>query len=79
VPGGKEGVFFAQVMSFIFNELNELYGRVSHQNLMRGPMTSTQKARSYTATAKILHWLIVVLLVVQFVVAWTMPHIGRNT
>jgi cytochrome b561 len=33
----------------------------------------------YTSTAKILHWLIVVLLVAQFVVAWTMPHIGRNT
>jgi cytochrome b561 len=34
---------------------------------------------SYTATAKFLHWLIVALLVVQFIVAWTMPHIGRNT
>jgi cytochrome b561 len=33
----------------------------------------------YTSTTKILHWLIVVLLVTQFVVAWTMPHIGRNT
>jgi cytochrome b561 len=37
------------------------------------------KAGSYTSTAKILHWLIVVLLIVQFIVAWTMPHIGRNT
>lgn len=33
----------------------------------------------YTSTAKILHWLIVVLVVAQFIVAWTMPHIGRNT
>jgi cytochrome b561 len=33
----------------------------------------------YTATAKSLHWLILALLVVQFTVAWTMPHIGRNT
>ena len=33
----------------------------------------------YTSTAKILHWLIVTLLVAQFVFAWTMPHIGRNT
>jgi cytochrome b561 len=33
----------------------------------------------YTSTAKSLHWLIVVLLVAQFVFAWTMPHIGRNT
>jgi cytochrome b561 len=33
----------------------------------------------YTFTAKFLHWLIVALLVAQFIVAWTMPHIGRNT
>jgi cytochrome b561 len=33
----------------------------------------------YTATAKSLHWLIVLLLIVQFTVAWFMPHIGRNT
>jgi cytochrome b561 len=33
----------------------------------------------YTTTAKSLHWLIVVLLIVQFTLAWLMPHIGRNT
>jgi cytochrome b561 len=33
----------------------------------------------YTTTAKTLHWLIVALLVAQFIFAWTMPHIGRNT
>lgn len=33
----------------------------------------------YTSTAKTLHWLIVALLVAQYIVAWTMPHIGRNT
>ena len=33
----------------------------------------------YTSTAKFLHWLIVVLLAAQYIVAWTMPHIGRNT
>jgi cytochrome b561 len=33
----------------------------------------------YTSTAKALHWLIVLLLIAQFVFAWTMPHIGRNT
>ena len=33
----------------------------------------------YTSTAKTLHWLIVVLLLAQFIFAWTMPHIGRNT
>jgi cytochrome b561 len=42
-------------------------------------MTSMDKVSTYTGTAKTLHWLIVVLLTVQFIVAWTMPHIGRNT
>ena len=36
-------------------------------------------ASGYTSTAKLLHWLIVALLVAQFIFAWTMPHIGRNT
>jgi cytochrome b561 len=38
-----------------------------------------KKGGAYTGTAKALHWLILLLLVAQFVVAWTMPHIGRNT
>ena len=33
----------------------------------------------YSSTAKSLHWLIVALLIAQFIFAWTMPHIGRNT
>ncbi|HZL31831.1 MAG TPA: cytochrome b [Pseudolabrys sp.] len=33
----------------------------------------------YTGTAKTLHWLIVLLLIAQFIFAWTMPHIGRDT
>jgi cytochrome b561 len=33
----------------------------------------------YTGIAKTLHWLIVLLLIAQFIFAWTMPHIGRNT
>jgi cytochrome b561 len=33
----------------------------------------------YTSTAKTLHWLIVALLIAQFIFAWSMPHIGRNT
>jgi cytochrome b561 len=37
------------------------------------------KGRGYTGTAKALHWLILALLIVQFILAWTMPHIGRNT
>jgi cytochrome b561 len=42
-------------------------------------MTNTQTAAGYTGTAKLLHWLILALLTVQFVIAWSMPHIGRNT
>lgn len=33
----------------------------------------------YDTTAKLLHWLIVALLIAQFLIAWTMPHIGRHT
>ena len=39
----------------------------------------TQNTISYNAIAKSLHWLIVVLLVAQFAVAWTMPDIQRDT
>ena len=42
-------------------------------------MPTEPRHRGYTGTAKVLHWLIVALLIVQFVIAWTMPHIGRNT
>ena len=34
---------------------------------------------AYTPGAKVLHWLIALLVAAQFVVAWFMPHIGRNT
>jgi len=40
-------------------------------------MASTRT--DYTRTAKFLHWLILILLIGQFAVAWTMPHMGRNT
>ena len=33
----------------------------------------------YTPFAKLLHWLVTALLIAQFVVAYFMPHIGRNT
>lgn len=33
----------------------------------------------YNGIAKTLHWLIMALLIAQFIFAWTMPHIGRNT
>jgi cytochrome b561 len=38
-----------------------------------------ETSREYNGAAKFLHWLIVVLLVVQFAVAWTMPDIRRDT
>ena len=40
-------------------------------------MTST--AIGYTGTAKALHWLIVALLIAQFIFAWLMPEIRRDT
>ncbi|HEY5280451.1 MAG TPA: cytochrome b [Pseudolabrys sp.] len=33
----------------------------------------------YAGTAKTLHWLIVVLLIVQFTIGWLMPDIKRDT
>jgi cytochrome b561 len=33
----------------------------------------------YTRTAIFLHWLILALLIAQYIIGWTMPHIGRNT
>jgi len=35
--------------------------------------------RDYDGVAKTLHWLILLLLIAQYTIAWTMPHIGRNT
>ncbi|HZD89712.1 MAG TPA: cytochrome b [Pseudolabrys sp.] len=35
------------------------------------------KSASYNGTARTLHWLILALLIAQFIFAWTMPHIGR--
>jgi cytochrome b561 len=45
--------------------------------VMRSP--DDLAATGYTAAAKLLHWGMAALLVGQFTVAWTMPHIGRNT
>jgi cytochrome b561 len=42
-------------------------------------MIAMSLALAYSRTAKGLHWLVLALLVVEFGVAWTMPHIGRNT
>ena len=37
------------------------------------------KAAAYSGTAKSLHWLILALLILQFIIAWTMPEIHRDT
>jgi cytochrome b561 len=42
-------------------------------------MADSHAHQGYTGTAKSLHWLILALLIVQFTVGWTMPHMGRNT
>lgn len=42
-------------------------------------MKMKDKTAGYTGTAKMLHWLIVALLIVQFIIAWTMPDIRRDT
>jgi cytochrome b561 len=38
-----------------------------------------RKGTFYNGVARTLHWLILALLIAQFIFAWTMPHIGRNT
>lgn len=42
-------------------------------------MAEMEKMAGYAGTAKWLHWLIVALLTGQFIFAWTMPNIGRDT
>jgi len=42
-------------------------------------LPTAEKDIAYTPVAKLLHWVMVALLIVQFTLAVTMPHIGRNT
>lgn len=42
-------------------------------------MAKNGESAGYTGTAKSLHWLIVALLIAQFVIGWTMPEIHRDT
>ncbi len=37
------------------------------------------RQENYGAVAKFFHWLIFLLLALQFAVGWLMPHIGRDT
>ncbi|MBV6272392.1 cytochrome b [Alcaligenaceae bacterium CGII-47] len=43
------------------------------------PRTAQPRPSGYSATAKTLHWLIVLLVLAQFVVVFLMPSIGRDT
>lgn len=42
-------------------------------------MTTSSNGGAYTGTAKLLHWLIVALLIAQYIFAWTMPDLRRDT
>jgi cytochrome b561 len=42
-------------------------------------MSTSDGVHTYSGTAKALHWLIVLLLAIQFTTAFLLPHIGRNT
>lgn len=46
---------------------------------MPHPNNTQSLASGYSVTAKTLHWLIALLVIAQFVIAFLMPHIGRNT
>ncbi|MBS0393124.1 MAG: cytochrome b [Proteobacteria bacterium] len=35
--------------------------------------------RTYSRTAKALHWLVALLIVAQLVIGWTMPHVRKGT
>ena len=41
--------------------------------------TGIEGEANYTGTAKLFHWTVAVLLIVQYIVAWTMPEIHRRT
>jgi cytochrome b561 len=42
-------------------------------------MAKAETDLGFSGTAKALHWTIVALLIVQFVLSWTMPEIKRDT
>jgi cytochrome b561 len=60
--------------------------RFRRKGLVKGPVQQSSEVfmvekvgGTYTRTARWLHWLILGLLIAQFIFAWTMPHIGRDT
>jgi cytochrome b561 len=42
-------------------------------------MSVSSSGASYGRVAKLLHWLVALLIAAQFVIGWTMPHVGRTT
>jgi cytochrome b561 len=42
-------------------------------------MVSPRGTAGYSGPAKLLHWLILALLIAQFIFAWSMPHLRRDT
>ena len=42
-------------------------------------MNDVPARERYSGVARFLHWIIVLLVVAQFAIAWTMPEIGRGT
>jgi len=42
-------------------------------------MSDPHLTERYSSVARVFHWLIVALIIVQFAIAWTMPEIERNT
>jgi hypothetical protein len=43
------------------------------------PLSGIKADIGYTPAAKAMHWLVVALLFCQYAIAWSMPHIGRDT
>jgi cytochrome b561 len=62
-------------------KLSVISGRVLTGEMMAEKIVQARTAEQpgYGGVAKFLHWLIVALLIVQFVAAWTMPDINPRT
>lgn len=43
------------------------------------PTCATREPSAYDAVARTLHWTIVVLVMMQFVIGWTMPDVHKDT
>lgn len=48
-------------------------------NLQSIESRARRDAAGYDGVAKFLHWLVVVLIVAQFLIGWTMPYIHKGT